>query len=218
MAGKTLRNLVIAAALAGPVGALVAPAPVANATTIAPLSIEQLTDAADYVVRGDITEVWTEVDDNGRIWTRARMTVQRVFKGADDPTELIIDSMGGSYGGQTLHIEAQAVFSQYEDALVFLHQREQDGKLVPVGKFVGKYTISRAPEDAQKYARTWHPKPGFAFDARFLPHVEPEKRLYIDDLFDRIETRLDTGWDGKPIPGLSATRLEAINTRERRKR
>ena len=97
-------------------------------------------------------------------------------------------------------------------------ERERDGRLVPVGKFTGKFTIQRAPGDTRKYARTWHPKSGFKFDARFLPHVAPERRQYIDELFDRIETRLDTGWDGKPIPGLSPTQLERINTRERRKR
>lgn len=218
MAGKTLRMLVFALAIVGPIGSLSAIAPAARATTLAPMSIEQLTDASDYVVRGDITEVWTEVDEKGRIWTRARMTVKDVFKGKDDPTELILDSMGGSYGGQTLHIEAQAVFSEYEDALVFLHERENDGRLVPVGKFIGKYTIRRAPEDSDSYARTWHPKPGFKFDARFIPHVQPEDRLYLNDLVNRIESRLDTGWDGKPIPGLSAERLQTINTRERRKR
>ncbi len=196
MTTRWLHQLTLAVALALPVAAVGLHAEPARATTIAPLSIEQLTDASDYVVRGDITEVWTEVDEDGRIWTRARMQVQHVYKGPDDP----------------------AVFSEYEEALVFLHQRPRDGRLVPVGKFVGKYTIRRAPGDTRQYARTWHPRAGIKYDARFLPHPAPENRLYLDDLEARIEARLDTGWDGKPIPGLSPERLEQINTRARRRR
>lgn len=217
MSGRTVRNLILAVALAAPVAGVLAPMEAARATTLAPLTVEQLVDASDYVVRGEITELWTEVDDKGRIWTRARMTVSRVFKGADQPTELIVDSMGGTYAGQTLAIEARAEFSVFEDALVFLHQRE-DGRLVPVGKFIGKYTVRRAPEDGRMYVRTWHPQPGLPFDARFIPHTPAAERLYLDEIEARIETRLDTGWDGQPIPGLTVERLRQINTPERRQR
>lgn len=216
MAGNTLRTLALAVALAAPVVALVGPTTVAEATSLAPLSVEQLTDASDYIVRGEITETWTEVDDKGYVWTRARLKVSDTYKGADNPSELVIDSLGGEYAGQTLHIEARAVFSKYEDALVFLTEME-NGRLVPVGKFLGKYTIRRAPDVDRYYARTWHPT-NQAFDARFLPHPEPENRVYLDSLMERVEARLDAGWDGKPIPGIKAERLQTINTAERRHR
>lgn len=217
MSRRAFRNLILAVGLAAPVAGILAPVDAARATTLAPLTVEQLVDASDYVVRGEITEVWTEVDDQGRIWTRGRMTVTRVFKGADQPTELVVDSMGGTYAGQTLHIEARAEFSALEDALVFLHQRD-DGRLVPVGKFLGKYTVRRAPEDGRMYVRTWHPQPGLPFDARFIPHTPAAERLYLDEIEGRIESRLDAGWDGQPIPGLTVERLRQINTPERRHR
>lgn len=215
MARNTLRTLALAVALAAPAVALIAPAPVAEATTLAPLSVEQLTDASDYIVRGTITETWTEVDDDGLIWTRARLQVSDTYKGPDSPSELIIDSLGGEHAGQQLHIEARAVFSAHEDTLVFLTQMH--GRLVPVGKFLGKYTIRRAPDVDRQYARTWHPT-GQTFDARFLPHPAPEKRVYLDTLLERVEARLDAGWDGKAIPGISAERLQTINTADRRLR
>lgn len=214
MASRFLQSLVLASALAAPI-ALVAPIQPAQATTLAPLSVEQLTDASDYVVRGEITETWTEVDEKGRIWTRARLTVNETFKGADSPSELIVDSMGGEFAGQSLHVEARAEFSAFEDAVVFLHQRD-DGRLVPVGKFLGKYTVRRAPDNGRYYARTWHPKGGLAFDARFIPHPEESERLYLDDLVGRIEARVRVGWDGQPIPGLTVEKLTEINAVERR--
>lgn len=215
MASNPLRMLVLATALATGV-ATVAPIQQARATTLAPATIEQLTDASDYVVRGEITETWTEVDADGNIWTRARMKVTRTFKGPDAPTELILDSMGGEFAGQAMYIEAHAEFSPEEEAIVFLHKRVRDGRLVPVGKFLGKYTIRRAPDDGRYYARTWHPQGGLKYDARFLPHPAPELRLYLDVLVDRIERRVETGWDGQPIPGLSAEKLVEINAPARR--
>jgi hypothetical protein len=63
---------------------------------------------------------------------------------------------------------------------------------------------------------TWHPTNGRVFDARFLPHPAPERRVYLDDLVDRVQQRLDKGWDGKPITGISAVELKKINTLDRR--
>ncbi len=217
MVGKTLRTLAMAVVLAAPLAGITLAVDTARATTLAPLTVEQQTDASDLIVRGEITETWTEADDKGRIWSRARMKVSTTFKGKDDHDEIVIDSMGGTYGGQTLHVEAQAEFSKYEDAIVFLHLRD-DGRYVPVGMFLGKYTVRRAPDVNRHYVRTWHPKAGQKFDARFIPHVPPEKRVYLDTLIDKIETRLDTGWDGQPIPGASMEAMAAKNTLEMRRR
>ncbi len=214
MARSLIRNLVLAMSLAS-AGLVMSAVDTAQATSLAPLSIDQMTDGAEYIVRGDVQEVWTEVDDKGYIWTRARVAITDTLKGPDSPTELIIDSLGGEYAGQTLTIEGQAVFSEHEELFAFLHRLE-NGRLVPVSKFQGKYTLRRAPDDRRTYARTWHPG-SLEFDARFLPHPAPADRLYFDDLTTQIGQRLQTGWDGKAIPGISPERLAEINTPERRK-
>lgn len=216
MAAKLVRNTLLAVAIG--LGTLtVAPSTTAHATTLAPLTVDQLTDASDFIVRGTVTEVWTEVDDRGRIWTRARVDVSETLKGPDSPDELIVDSLGGTYGSQSMHIEARAEFSVHEELLAFVSLNEH-GRYVPIGKFLGKYSIRRAPDTDRQYARTWHPKAGLKFDARFLPHPAEEHRIYLDTLLEQIQTRLDAGWDGKPIPGLSLDKLQEINTLDRRMR
>lgn len=187
----------------------------ANATTLAPLSDEQLTDAASYVIRGEVTEVWTERDED-TIWTRARVKVDRVFKGPDTD-ELIIDTHGGVWGDEIQYIPASPMYSVGEDLVVFLDEI-RDGRLVPVGMFLGKYTIRRAPAAERHHIMRWQPSRNQRFDHRFLPHPAESERLYLDDLLDRVETRLDHGWDGKAIPGVAPERLERVNTREWRRR
>ena len=215
MVGRQLYKAFLGALIAIPL-AFGVPTSTAEATSLAPLTVEQLTDASDYIIRGEVVETWTEVDDNGLIWTRARVDVSETLKGPTTPDELVIDSMGGEYAGQTLTIEGRAVYSKHEELLVFLSQTSS-GRFVPVAKFLGKYSIRRAPDVNRQYALTWHPGE-VEFDARFLPHPKAEDRVYLDGLLDTIQTRLDTGWDGKPIPGISADRLRDINTPERRMR
>ena len=102
-------------------------------------------------------------------------------------------------------------FSTGEDAF-FFNDRLTNGRLSTVSMFHGKYTLRRAPGDSQLYARRWQGNPDATFDHRFLPHPKAEKRLYLDNLIELVQTRLNTGWDGKPIPGISASRLHEINT------
>lgn len=200
---------------AAAVALAVAPLDEARATSFAELTTEQFTDASDYIVRGVVQEVWTELDNRGRVWTRARVQVSETLKGRDVPAEIVIDSMGGTYGDVTLEIEGRAVFSEQEELLVFLTETT-DGRLVPVSKFLGKYTIRRAPGETRHHVMQYHPRAGLRFDARFLPHPPPEDRVYLDDLVSRIRDRVERGWDGQPVPGIRLDRLERINTPDRR--
>ena len=103
------------------------------------------------------------------------------------------------------------------DTRIFLTTVKGD-RLVPVGKFLGKFIVRRAPGDTEQYVRTWHGSDdGIQYDARFLPHYKPEDRLYVPDFRTRIENRLRTGWDGKMIPGIAPERLEQLNTPQIRK-
>ena len=211
-----IRRLVMGPVLAAgmSLGIFVTPA---NATSFASLTVEQFTDASSWIVRGTVDEIWTERGENGYIWTRARLTVSTVYKGERRTNSIIVDSIGGEFEGERLHVPGQAIFSVGEETLVFLASGGHEGsRLVPVSKFLGTQIIRRAPGDSEKYVTTFHPDKAITFDARFLPHPKPESRVYLSDLVDRIEARLDVGWDGKDIPGISATELRKINTLDRR--
>lgn len=213
MTSRLVRNAALA--VAGMIALSLAPLDEARATSFAELTLEQFTDASDYIVRGEVQSVWTEVDERGRVWTRARVKVSETLKGPDAPEELIVDSMGGTHGAHFLDVPGQAVFSEHEELFVFL-TRMENGRLVPVSKFQGKYTIRRAPDDTRQHVMRFHPREGVRFDARFLPHPPLERREYLDQVVERVQERLDHGWDGQPIPGLTEQRLQTINTPERR--
>ena len=191
--------------------------PTAEATTLADLTDDQITDAATYIVRGKILDVWTEVDDRGLVWTRAAVDVQHTYKGPDSPDFLVVDAMGGVHGERHMMVPASARYSEGEDVLLFLDTIDFGRKLATVGMYLGKYTLRRAPGDARPHAMRWTTEEA-DYDGRFLPHPAPERRVYADDLIGRVEARLVTGWDGQAIPGLTETELRKINTPEMRKR
>jgi len=191
----------------------------ANATTIAELSTEQMTDAAIYIVEGTVDSVWTEVDNRGLVWTRARVLVSATHKGVDAPTELVVDSMGGIHpDGRATNMPSSARFSEGEDVFLFLDSIKEGTRLVPIANFYGKYTVRRAPGTDAKIVQQWH-SPNFThYDGRFLPFPAAGERTYHSDLIADVNERLDTGWDGAAIPGISNAELLEINTLERRKR
>jgi hypothetical protein len=87
------------------VGAAVLCVAPAGATSLAPLTIDQMTDGADLIVRGTITDVWTtEVD--GVIYTRADLEVSSLYKGSHADTHLTLESLGGTFEGMTMDVDA----------------------------------------------------------------------------------------------------------------
>ena len=184
----------------------------ALASDFAPITMEQMVDASTYVIRGTVKQVWTEQDQNGRIWTRARVQVTQSVKGKA-PAELVIDVMGGTVGDTRASVWGMSRFSVNEDVLVFVEQLD-NGRWTSFGMFQGKYTIRRAARDTRLHAMRWHGHPDVPFDHRFLPYPAPEKRQYLEDMVDRIEARVDAGWDGKPVPGVSMEKLRQINVNQ----
>lgn len=204
---RTIRNLSLAIVLAFATASGVQHN--AEATDFAPVTLEQMVDASTYIVRATVKKVWTIQDKNGRIWTRAQLQVTQNFKG-NTPTEIIVDSLGGSMNGNHASIWGTTRFSANEDTLVFVEKLD-NGRLGSFGMFNGKYTIRRAAQDTQLHAMTWHGNPAEPFDHRFLPYPEPSKRIYLNDLVERVESRVKAGWDGTPVPGVSMETLRNIN-------
>jgi hypothetical protein len=179
------------------------------------MSVEDMTDASTYIVEGTVTRVWTELSDEETVWTRAEVQVREQLKGSALPETIIIDSMGGTHNGFKVDIVGRAVFSEGERMFVFLHEN-QAGRFVPVAKFLGKYTIRRAPGERRHHVVTWHPSKTFAFDHRFIPHPNPEDLVYFDAFSDRVRMHLEEPFDGRAIPGISSEELKHVNTPARR--
>ncbi len=204
---RTIQALTLALALA--IGAGM-PSP-AQATTFVPLTTENLADVSTAIVEGTVTEVRTELDDKDRVWTIATVDVTRRLKGAGVADTIEVWSLGGDIGRYTTHVEGQAVFSEGEHLLTFLH-RSESGRYTPVGKFLGKLTFRRAPDADREHLMRWHPRAEWSFDHRFLPHPAADRRVYAEDFIAEVESHLAKPWDGETIPGVSPELLERVNT------
>ena len=180
---------------------------VAHATSIAPLTVEQMTDASTYIVRGRVTRVWTETDAEGLVWSHAEVAVSRVLKGPDEPTSLVVTSMSA---------DGMARFSAEEDTLMFLDTVHAGRDLTPVGAHTGKFTIRRPPHETRSIAVAYDVNPDTRYDARFLPVPPREQWLFADDFEAEIREHLAVGWNGRPIPGIELDRLQRVNAPERR--
>jgi sugar lactone lactonase YvrE len=211
---EMVRRLFSALAMAMVLG-LAAPIQPANASYFAQMTVEDMSDAATYIVEGTVTRVWTELSEREIVWTRAEVKLIDQLKGDKLPETIIVDSMGGSHHGYELAVIGQAVFSEGEHLFTFLHQNRA-GRLVPVAKFLGKYTVRRAPGERRHHLVTWHPSKSFDFDHRFIPHPAAADRIYFDAFADQIRDHLNTPYDGREIPGISVERLKQLNTPERR--
>jgi hypothetical protein len=202
-----MKKFLTAAALAGCIAITSTPA---QATTMIQLSTTQLVDASDSIVRGVITEVWTEEDDNGIVWTRSQIEVSKTLKGDSKRSAYIVDQMGGKFGGNLTHMAGTARFSVGEEGVFFL-ETLASGRVTTVGLSQGKYTARMDPYSRELIAQRYAPAPRQAYDHRFIPMPKAGEKLFLSDLIASIEDRVEQGWDGKAIPGKSLERLQQIN-------
>jgi hypothetical protein len=183
----------------------------AQATSLVSLTTHQLVDASSTVIRGVVTEVWTEEDADGRVWTRVQIEVSHTYKGDPKTTAYIVDQMGGQFGGNISEIPGAARFSVGEDGLFFL-ETLGNGRLTTVGFSQGKYTARLDPYSQELIAQRFVPASRQAYDHRFIPLPKAGDRLPLAELIATIEARVKQGWDGAPIPGANMNRLQHINS------
>ncbi len=118
-----------------------------SATTVIPMSVEQLTRAADNVVEARAVRshsAWNE--QHTLIYTYTTYQVTRRLKGAAAQT-ITVKQLGGSAGGYTQHVAGIHYAQAGEDALLFLRPSVAgDGTLVVVGLIQGNFRVFRVSD------------------------------------------------------------------------
>ncbi len=119
----------------------------ASATTVKPMSIEELTRASSAVVEGTALSSWSQWDSAHRlISTYTRFRVGRMLKGAP-ASVVIVKQMGGSVAGWHQKVAGVRFFVPNDRAVLFLRPSvAADGTLVVVGLMQGNFQIQRAAD------------------------------------------------------------------------
>lgn len=187
-----------------PLLALLLAAP-ASATTMVRLDLSELTWIADLVIEGEVLDHQAErMPGQVFLQTATRVRVTSVLKGELESGALIdVVEAGGLLGDEQTHVPSAALFAPGERVLLFLERR--DGELRCVGMNQGKLTrIDEADTGRDVLVRVIPPVDETRFDEAMV--ALPARRLYLDDVADRIRQELDMGFVPayRAIPGLPA--------------
>jgi len=114
----------------------------ATATTVVPMSLEELTTAASRIVEGQAVKSWSTWNaQRTLIYTYTTFRVSRNLKGGEDPT-VTIRQLGGSAGGYTQKVSGLRHPQIGEEELLFLRASEAgDGSMAVVGLMQGQFRV-----------------------------------------------------------------------------
>jgi hypothetical protein len=116
-----------------------------SATTVIPLSVENLTKISSHVVEGRAISSWTQWNAaHTVIFTYTKFQVLRTLKG-QAPAALVVRQLGGTLDGTTEKVAGVRHWQIGEQAVLFLRPGEiPDGSLEITGLIQGNFLIYRS--------------------------------------------------------------------------
>lgn len=116
-----------------------------HATTVVPMSIEDLTRASSDVIEAHAVRSWTTWNaQHTLIYTYTTFEVSKKLKGAASTT-VTVKQVGGTADGYTQKVSGVRHFQVGEDALLFLRPSVAgDGSLVVVGLIQGNFRVMQS--------------------------------------------------------------------------
>lgn len=114
----------------------------ATATTIVPMSVEDLTHAATHVVEAQAMHSWSTWNaQHTLIYTYTTFNVTQWLKG-NASSVITVKQLGGSAEGYTQHVSGVRRFQAGEQTLLFLRpSAAADGTMVVVGLMQGNFRM-----------------------------------------------------------------------------
>jgi hypothetical protein len=188
------------------------PAP-ARATTLAPLTHDQMVDGSDLIVEGTVLRTWVDQDEIGHVWTHVELKVEASLKGEAAVGDVVtLEAPGGILpDGRISEVALAPRYAVGERTLVYLCETHFGATYDTVGMMMGKFTIRQNPADGSDMVVRMTVPYTAKWDPRFLPHPALKDRVSLRSMEQAIAARVAQGWDGQPVPGASLEHLRAIN-------
>jgi hypothetical protein len=122
---------------------------VAAGTMVKPMSVEQLTHAANNVIEGRaVVSVSAWNRQHTIIYTYTKIEVTRSLKGTA-PSTVTVKQLGGSAGGYTQKVAGVSPLQSGEAAVLFLRPSDTgDGNMVIVGLMQGQFRVTQGKSGA----------------------------------------------------------------------
>jgi hypothetical protein len=156
----------------------------AVATTLAHLSVEQMTSAASMVVRARCVSTEARWQD-GEIWTFSTFETEEAWKGIA-PAILSVRLIGGHAGHLISTVPGVPRFRRGEEVILFL-EATRTGDFTVTSWAQGTFRISRDPRT--RLERVTQDAAGFAFldSATHQFRESGIRNLSLDELRERVE-------------------------------
>lgn len=111
-------------------------------------SLEELSQFATLVVRGEVLEVSARWDpDVEAIYTYATVAVDETWKGDLASRSVVVKLLGGRIDDLELRVTGSPELRAGEQVVLFLEVRPRDGTLYPVGLSQGVFRLDRLGDD-----------------------------------------------------------------------
>ncbi|MHB8523134.1 MAG: hypothetical protein ACYDH9_20610 [Limisphaerales bacterium] len=123
-----------------------------RATLFVPMSVEQLTEQSQLIVRGTVVSKSCQRDDAGRIFTRIELKVAEAWKGKVGGDRLTVVQGGGVLGDRKVVVVGQVDYRVGEEVVAFL-VLNQRGEAVTLGLAQGKFRVWTDPATGRKRAQ-----------------------------------------------------------------
>jgi hypothetical protein len=120
-------------------------AAIVSATTVVPVSVEQLTQESSVIVEGKAGESWSKWNSqHSLIFTYTRFQVTRTLKG-QLPADIVVRQPGGSAEGYIQKIPGVRHWLNGEQAVLFLRPNQTaDGSLDVTGLMQGNFAVRKS--------------------------------------------------------------------------
>ncbi|MFW5878648.1 MAG: hypothetical protein ACOCVR_02415 [Myxococcota bacterium] len=124
--------------------ALAAPASVLQAATVLGLTVDELAEQSERVVRARVVSREAEIDDSvGLVFTYTTLEVLEDLAG-EGPSRIVLRQLGGEAEGMGIAVEGDARFEVGEEVVVFVRSGDASGRLVHLEALsLGKFRIER---------------------------------------------------------------------------